>query len=43
MSSIKRQIESGTTTVSTARIITGIIVIVGLGSLILGWALGKLF
>lgn len=43
MSSLKRQIENGTTTVSTARVITGIIITASLGSLILGWILGKLF
>lgn len=40
MPSIKRQIESGTTTVNTAKVVTAIIIIVALGSLLLGISLG---
>lgn len=38
--SIKRQIENGTTTVSTAKLVTLIIILVGLGGLLLGLSLG---
>jgi hypothetical protein len=43
MSSIKRQIETGTTTIDTARKVTTIIIVIALGSLILGISLGGLF
>ncbi len=42
MSSIKRQIENGTTTVSTARIVTTIIIIIAVGTLLLGISIGGL-
>lgn len=41
--SLKKQVESGMTTVTTAQKISMVIIVIGLGALLLGISIGGLF